>query len=82
MYHHVWDKQAKLVTEQMFSSHNNEKREYAKISRNLKNVYIFGGMIDRQTDNKCIKCEYVIGIFTKSFSCLSLIESRKITFPY
>ena len=41
MYHHVWDKQAKLVTEQMFSSHNNEKSEYAKIPRNLKNVYIF-----------------------------------------
>ena len=41
MYHHVLDKQAKLVTEQMFSSHNNEKREYAKIPRNLKNVYIF-----------------------------------------
>ena len=41
MYHHVLDKQVKLVIEQMFSSHNNEKSEYAKIPRNLKNVYIF-----------------------------------------
>ena len=37
----------------------------------------------RETDvqnNVLIRCAFVIGIFEKSFSCLPLIASKKITF--
>ena len=35
---HGMDKQTKLVIEQMFSSHNKEKREYAKTPRKSRNL--------------------------------------------
>ena len=47
-----------------------------------KRLYFF--QHDRHTDghnNAQIRCAYVIQIFTENFSCLSLLEAEKITFP-